>query len=119
MVCNEGRKCDDVFIHDIPDGFHRGCRVTINGSVPVNARRFSINLQCGARIQQHEAYISKRDVALHLNPRFNNGQKTVLIRNSYYNGMWDVEEGNETSAIQPGGTVNISISCHRHQFRVN
>ena len=106
----------DLFIRDLPSGFYRGCRLTIYGAVPENANRFSINLQCGSKIHASEAQSNKRDVALHLNPRFEDGVQ--LVRNSFANGMWDSEEKSGVFKISRGSRFKISITCKRQHYQV-
>lgn len=108
-----------LFIQDIPDGFYRGCTITIHGAVPSDANRFSINLQCGAKIQAHEALASKRDIALHINPRFEEGGKVEVVRNSFVNNVWDIEEKSGDFALERGCRFTISIQCQRHQYLVS
>lgn len=111
-----------LFIHDIPDGFHRDCRFTIRGAVPSGASRFSINLQCGIKIQPHEVGRPpsiRRDVALHINPRFDTNSSVEVVRNTCVNGVWDVEEKSGVFDLQPGSRFTLSIQCQRLQYLVN
>ena len=100
-----GHRRSDVFIYELPDGFYRDCSVTISGAIPEDAKRFSINFQCGSKIQLNEAHTSKRDVALHINPRF--GDNTEVVRNSNLNGVWNTEEKNGSFNIHPGGKFSV------------
>lgn len=109
-----------LFIHDIPDGFYRGCGINISGAVTANAARFSVNLQCGMKIQPHEAFTARRDVALHINPRFDTETETVeVVRNSFFNNMWDIEEKTGVFDLQPGNRFTMSIHCHKQQYLVS
>ena len=106
----------DLFIRDVPEGFSRGCKITVSGAVPENANRFSINLQCGSKIRAHEAFTTRRDIALHINPRFENGPE--VVRNSFANNMWDVEEKEGVFDISRGSRFTISILFQRQHYQV-
>ena len=106
----------DLFICDLPNGFYRGCKITVYGAVPENADRFSINLQCGSKVHASEVFNIKRDIALHLNPRFQDS--TQVIRNSYANGMWDTEEKGGVFKMSRGSRFTISITCKRQHYQV-
>lgn len=109
-----------IFIHDTPDGFYRGCGIIISGAVLANASRFSVNLQCGPKILPHEVFTAKRDIALHINPRFDTGSETVeVVRNSFTNNMWDVEEKSGVFNLQPGDRFTMSIHCQKQQYLVS
>lgn len=109
-----------IFIHDTPDGFYRGCGIIVSGSVLANASRFSVNLQCGQKILPHEVFTAKRDVALHINPRFDTGTGTVeVVRNSFINNMWDIEEKSGVFDLQPGDRFTMSIHCQKQQYLVS
>uniref|UniRef100_A0A0P6H8Z5 Tectonin beta-propeller repeat-containing protein n=1 Tax=Daphnia magna TaxID=35525 RepID=A0A0P6H8Z5_9CRUS len=118
MTSNAGNQ-SSLFIRDTPDGFYRGCGIIISGAVPANANRFSVNLQCGPTIQTHEVFTAKRDVALHINPRFDSCPGSVeVVRNSYSNNLWDIEEKSGVFDLQPGNRFTISIHCQKQQYLV-
>lgn len=109
-----------LFIHDVPDGFYRGCGIVISGAVPANATRFSVNLQCGPKILAHEVLTARRDVALHINPRFDTGTDSVeVVRNSFFNNMWDVEEKSGVFDLEPGSRFTLSVHCQKQQYLVS
>ena len=121
MISDAGNH-SSLFIHDIPDGFYRDCRITIRGAVPNGAARFSVNLQCGIKILPHEVGkppTARRDVALHINPRFDTSSSVEVVRNTLLNGIWDVEEKSGIFDLQPGSRFTLSIQCQRHQYLVN
>ena len=110
-----------LFIHDLPPGFHRDCSITISGAVPSSALRFSVNLQCGTKIRPEEIQAGvRRDVALHVNPRFDtlDGKSCELVRNTFVNNMWDVEEKSGTFDLLPGSRFTLSIQCQRQHYLV-
>jgi len=59
-----------------------GMIITVQGFLPANCNRFSINLNCGP-------VLNASDNALHVNPRFDNN---CVVRNSFQNGSWKNEE---------------------------
>ena len=120
MTSDASANLSSLFIHDTPDGFYRGCGITISGIVPANACRFSVNLQCGPKIHPQEVYTAKRDIALHINPRFDTSPGSVeVVRNSYSNNMWDIEEKAGEIDLQPGDRFTMSIICQKQQYLVS
>ncbi|CAL8132574.1 unnamed protein product [Orchesella dallaii] len=69
------------YVGPIPGGFLPGRMVRIQGRVSSGAHSFAINLQTGPG--------SYDDVALHVNPRFN---EMLIIRNSRIGSSWGTEE---------------------------
>ena len=71
--------------------------------------RFSINLQTG--------FADNSDIALHFNPRFNEGN--IVVRNSRLNGQWQGEE-RETPKFQfrHGQAFEVSILCNENKYKV-
>ena len=118
-ITSDGGNHPSLFIHDIPDGFYRGCGIVVSGAVPANACRFSVNLQSGPKVQPHEIYTAKRDVALHINPRFDNTGTVEVVRNSFFNNMWDIEEKSGVFDLQPGSRFTMSIHCQKQQYLVS
>ena len=92
----------------------------IRGAVPANANRFSVNLQCGVKILPHESLTARRDIALHVNPRFDTGTESVeVVRNSFFNNMWDIEEKSGVFDLVPGSRFTISIHCQKQHYLVS
>ncbi|XP_054857377.1 galectin-9 isoform X2 [Eublepharis macularius] len=79
--------------------------ITVSGAVPPSAVRFHINLKVG------------RDIAFHLNPRFN---EKAIVRNSQFNGHWGPEERHLPGGmpLHLGQTFTIWILCELQCFRV-
>lgn len=77
----------------------------MTGHIPKNATRFSINLECG----------SSEQVALHVNPRFD--QKEI-VRNHYENGLWGIEDTYGPIGMEVGTDFMITIGCDEHGFRI-
>lgn len=118
MISDAG-KHSSLFIQDIPDGFYRGCSIAIHGAVPPDANRFSVNLQCGTKIQAHEALTSKRDIALHVSSRFEEDGKVEVVRNSFSRNIWEVEEKSGDFDLERGSRFTFYIQCHRQQYLVS
>lgn len=120
MLSDAGNN-SSLFIHDIPAGFYRDCTITISGAVPSGAHRFSVNLQCGPKVRPEDIQVgTRRDVALHINPRFDTSTapNVELVRNTFANGMWDIEEKSGTFDLVPGSRFTLSIQCQRQHYLV-
>ncbi|XP_066877525.1 galectin-9 isoform X5 [Kogia breviceps] len=65
------------FFTSIPGGLYPSKSITVSGTVLPSAQRFYINLCSG------------RDIALHLNPRFD---ENAVVRNTQINSCWGSEE---------------------------
>ncbi|CAK8694342.1 unnamed protein product [Clavelina lepadiformis] len=92
------------------NGMYPGRIITVNGVVRPNANRFSINLQTG--------FADNSDIALHFNPRFNEGN--IVVRNSRLNGQWQGEE-RETPKFQfrHGQAFEVSILCNENKYKIS
>ncbi|PZC73953.1 hypothetical protein B5X24_HaOG208479 [Helicoverpa armigera] len=95
----------------MPEGVYEGNTIIIKGSVPSNAIRFSINLQCGPSISMTD----REDIAFHLNPRFNNN--TVAL-NHLVDNEWGLEESFGGMPFSEG-TFELEIVCDESAFKVN
>ncbi|XDV42866.1 hypothetical protein PO909_011455 [Leuciscus waleckii] len=81
--------------------------ITINGEVKPNAKNFTINFNRG------------NDVAFHLNPRFNESGKQVIVRNSMIGNQWGKEERQLPSfPFAPGKPFEMKILCTDTEFKV-
>jgi len=88
-----------------------GTLITVQGTVPGHCTGFSINLSCGP------TDIGTCDVALHVNPRFN---ENTIPRNSFQNGGWGAEDRSGTGLpIQKGGTFESIILVQSDKFMVS
>lgn len=121
MISDAGNQ-SSLFVHDLPAGFHRDCTITISGAVMPSAYRFSVNLQCGSKLHPHEIQAGiRRDVALHINPRFDTvpAGSVEVVRNSFANNLWDVEEKTGVFDLLPGSRFTLSIQCLRQHYLVS
>ncbi|XP_053701024.1 galectin-3b isoform X2 [Synchiropus splendidus] len=64
----------------IPGGFQNNMRITIKGRIKAGADRIAVDLASGS------------DIAFHFNPRFNEGGRQVIVRNSRIGNKWGKEE---------------------------
>eukprot|EP00069_Balaena_mysticetus_P003036 bmy_16324T0 len=59
---------------------------------------------------------SSGDLALHINPRLNEG---TVVRNSFLNGLWGAEERKvSNNPFGPGQFFDLSIRCGMDRFKV-
>ncbi|XP_040832560.1 galectin-4 [Ochotona curzoniae] len=80
--------------------------IIIKGFVPHHAKRFTINFKVG----------SSGDVALHINPRMDEG---TVVRNSLLNGSWGTEERKMGhNPFGHGQYFDLSIRCGTDRFKV-
>lgn len=90
----------DPNIRQTPPIFN-GTTVLVQGRIRPNTVRFNVNL-CTA------ADIFKGDIAIHVNPRYDEGN--AVIRNSFVNGVWGGEERDGPAFTVPtGGNVEILL----------
>ncbi|XP_017540812.1 galectin-8-like [Pygocentrus nattereri] len=92
----------------LPDGLKNQTLITIRGQVKHNVERFHINLCKGS------------DIAFHLNPRFNEDGKQVVVRNTWIGGVWGPEERDlPFFPFTPGKPFEIKILCTSSEFNVD
>jgi len=107
-------KPEPPFILAIPNGLRPGCQVIVDGHVPDYwTDRFDVNLVTGHTPTQD--WVSGADIALHVNPRFDEGE-TVL--NTRIGGSWGTEH-RETETINKGFDYQIVIACHDEYYTVS
>lgn len=81
--------------------------ITIAGLIKPNADKITVDLCSG------------KDLAFHLNPRFNEGGKQVIVRNSCFGEKWGREERELTSfPFARGQPFEMKILCTSTEFRV-
>ncbi|MBW04536.1 Galectin-9, partial [Eschrichtius robustus] len=86
------------FFTSIPGGLYPSKSITVSGTILSNAQRFYINLCSG------------RDIAFHLNPRFD---EDAVVRNTQINSRWGSEE-RSLSRQMPffrGQSFSVWIMC--------
>jgi hypothetical protein len=91
-------------------GLCHGASIVVQGYILPNANRFSINLCCGPNF-------GGCDTALHINPRFDEGN--VVVRNTFMNGAWGGEERDGPRFhLQRGQTFECMILIQHDIIRV-
>ncbi|XP_052386285.1 galectin-3-like isoform X7 [Carassius gibelio] len=94
---------------DLPlqSGVYNKMLITIVGEVKPNANNITINLKRG------------NDIAFHLNPRFNEGGRQAIVRNSLIGNQWGREEREVPSfPFVPGKPFELKILCTDTEFKV-
>jgi len=98
-------------VRQVLGGVQAGTLITIQGSIPHHCTGFSINLTCGP------GDVGTSDIALHVNPRFN---ENATPRNSYQNGAWGAEDRSGNSMpVMRGGTFESLILVQHDKFMVS
>ncbi|KAM8914112.1 galectin-3b [Spinachia spinachia] len=90
------------------NGVYDKLLITIVGTIKPNANKFIVDLS------------TAQDLAFHFNPRFNEGGKKVIVRNSCIRTKWGKEE-RDLSGIFPftaGQPFEMKIMCTNTEFRV-
>ncbi|XP_029973134.1 galectin-5-like [Salarias fasciatus] len=93
---------------NILNGAYDGQLFAIKGVIKPNAKRFVVDI------------CTKGDIAFHFNPRFNDGGRQVIVRNSCRNKKWDKEE-RELSGFPfvPGEQFEMEILCTSSEYKVS
>ncbi|XP_006037006.1 galectin-7-like [Alligator sinensis] len=81
--------------------------VRIQGSVPSDCQRFSVDFCCGEE--------TNHDVAFHFNPRFD--QNTVVC-NSFQNQKWQSEQTNAENPFRHETCFQLDFSITNEHFEV-
>ena len=69
-----------------------------------------MNLRCGT--------YQGSDIALHFNPRFNDGSHSTVVRNACINNGWGGEESHGGFPFKRGEPFTIQIVCEFNGFKV-
>lgn len=93
---------------NFPRGIYDKLMLTIRGQIKSDAKMFTIN------------FLRGNDIALHINPRFNDGGKQVLVRNHKLGEKWGAEERNLLGPFPflPGHHFEMKILCSVSEFKV-
>uniref|UniRef100_A0A9J8B1U1 Galectin n=1 Tax=Cyprinus carpio carpio TaxID=630221 RepID=A0A9J8B1U1_CYPCA len=94
---------------DLPlqSGIYNKMLITIVGEVKPNAKHFTVNLNRG------------NDIAFHLNPRFNEDGRQVIVRNSLIGNQWGKEERElPFFPFVQGKPFELKILCTDTEFKV-
>ncbi|KAM6954149.1 galectin-5 [Aplochiton taeniatus] len=89
-------------------GIYDKMMMTIRGHVKPNAKMFTIN------------FLRGNDIAFHLNPRFSDGGKQVIVRNHRQGESWGKEERDLKGPFPftPGNPFEVKILCTYNEFKV-
>ncbi|XP_035239585.1 uncharacterized protein LOC118208806 isoform X1 [Anguilla anguilla] len=99
------------YIRPISGGLKPGMSITLQGTVPHQADRFSVNLLFGDA--------DGPDNAFHFNPRFKPSE--VVVFNSARSGSWEEEERVYRMPFTKGGSfeIVITVTLEGYQVEVN
>ncbi|XP_078535829.1 galectin-9-like isoform X1 [Lissotriton helveticus] len=97
------QQCPVPYHSHLNGGCYPSKVITISGTIPHHAKRFTVNLKFHGGI------------AFHLNPRFD---ENAIVRNSYLNNNWGSEERGGAMPFCKGQGFMIVISCEHHCFSV-
>lgn len=89
-------------------GVYDKMMMTILGQVKPNAKMFTVN------------FLRGNDIAFHINPRFSEGGKQVLVRNHKVGERWGSEERDLKGPFPfaLGSPFEMKILCTHEAFRV-
>ncbi|XP_068766500.1 galectin-4-like isoform X2 [Struthio camelus] len=91
----------------ISGGMSQGKMVIIQGQVQLRVKRFAVNLRC-----------STGDIALHVNPRFDEGQP-VVVCNAQQAGAWGSEQRCPAAPLAPGAYFELIINAQALCYQVS
>ncbi|KFW05379.1 Galectin-8, partial [Eurypyga helias] len=98
------------YVGTIHDGLVPGNTIVILGTVPDDADRFQVDLQCGSSVKP------RADVAFHLNPRFK--RSGCIVCNTLEREKWGWEEITYEMPFQKGKSFEIIIVTLKDKFQV-
>ncbi|KAM6081887.1 galectin-8 isoform 2-T2 [Chlamydotis macqueenii] len=91
-------------------GLAPGVLIVIHGTVPDDADRFQVDLQCGSSIKP------RADVAFHFNPRFQ--RSGCIVCNTLEKEKWGWEEITYEMPFEKGKSFEIVIMILKDKFQV-
>ncbi|XP_043308494.1 galectin-12 isoform X5 [Cervus canadensis] len=100
------------YVTTIFGGLRAGKMVMLQGAVPLNARRFMVDFQCGCSLHP------RPDIAIHFNPRFHT-TKPHVICNTLYRGCWQAEARWPHVALQRGASFLILFLFGNEEMKVS
>ncbi|KAM6086343.1 galectin-8 isoform 4-T4 [Theristicus caerulescens] len=98
------------YVGTILGGLVPGELIVIHGTVPDDADRFQVDLQCGSSIKP------RADVAFHFNPRFR--RSGCIVCNTLEREKWGWEEITYEMPFQKGKSFEIIIVILKDKFQV-
>ncbi|KFZ56567.1 Galectin-8, partial [Podiceps cristatus] len=99
------------YVGTILGGLVPGELIVIHGTVPDDADRFQVDLQCGSSIKP------RADVAFHFNPRFK--RSGCVVCNTLESEKWGWEEITYEMPFQKGKSFEIVIMILKDKFQVS
>lgn len=91
----------------LPNGVFDKMLITITGTIKPNAKMLTVNLAKG------------KDIALHLNARFDEHGSKVFVRNTMIANKWGQEERHVTVfPFSQGQPFEMKILCTASEYRV-
>ncbi|KAF4800679.1 Galectin-8 [Turdus rufiventris] len=99
------------YVGTIHGGLVPGEKIVIHGSVPDDADRFQVDLQCGSSIKP------RADVAFHFNPRFR--RSGCIVCNTLEREKWGWEEITYEMPFEKGESFKIVIIILKDKFQVS
>ncbi|KAF6104008.1 galectin 12 [Phyllostomus discolor] len=100
------------YVTTIFGGLRAGKMVMLQGEVPLDARRFQVDFQCGCSLHP------RPDIAIHFNPRFHT-TKPHVICNTLHHGLWQTEARWPRLALQRGGGFLILFLFGNEEMKVS
>ncbi|NWI85983.1 LEG8 protein, partial [Pitta sordida] len=98
------------YVGTILGGLAAGELIKIHGTVPDDADRFQVDLQCGSSIKP------RADVAFHFNPRFK--RSGCIVCNTLEREKWGWEEITYEMPFEKGKSFEIVIMILKDKFQV-
>ncbi|XP_009986130.1 PREDICTED: galectin-8 [Tauraco erythrolophus] len=98
------------YVGTIPGDLVPGELIVIYGTVPDDADRFQVDLQCGSSVKP------RADVAFHFNPRFK--RSGCIVCNTLERERWGWEEITYEMPFQKGKSFEIVIMVLKDKFQV-
>ncbi|XP_058545359.1 galectin-12 isoform X2 [Neofelis nebulosa] len=100
------------YVTTIFGGLRAGKMVTLQGVVPLDARRFQVDFQCGCSVHP------RPDIAIHFNPRFHT-TKPHVICNTLYLERWQAEARWPRLGLQRGASFLILFLFGNEEMKVS
>ncbi|XP_036114819.1 galectin-12 isoform X2 [Molossus molossus] len=100
------------YITTIFGGLRAGKMVMLQGVVPLDARRFQVDFQCGCSLHP------RPDIAIHFNPRFHTAKPHVIC-NTLHLGRWQAEARWPRLALQRGASFLILFLFGNEEMKVS
>ncbi|XP_053131362.1 galectin-9 isoform X2 [Hemicordylus capensis] len=97
------------FSGQIYGGLRGGMLVIINGTIFPTCTRFQVDFQCGSGSSP------RPDIALHFNPRFDEG---CVVANTLESGKWQQEERRKDLPFRKGQGFELRFHVKSHSFEV-